>query len=113
MTFMKMDPRVLTLCVFLYLLTPVKCRYDDISPTRLTLIQTSQSTDLNGVISGNCPDVTYPIDYALIWFEGATRYYRATGDKNLLSDLFPAAQKCMDYFLSASCYGSKGFEPHG
>lgn len=87
--------------------------YGDVSPVRLTLLQSAQSADKNGVISGNCPEVTYPVDYALIWFEGAQRYHRATGDTSLLSQLFPAAVKCMDFFLSPACRGGQGFDPKG
>ena len=32
-------------------------RYDDIGPTRMCLLQSSESCDANGVISGNCPEV--------------------------------------------------------
>jgi hypothetical protein len=75
------------------------CMYDDISPVRLCLLQSSQSANGEGVISGNCPNNTYPVDYALLWFEGAWRYLTATGDLATLSTLLPRATKCMDFFL--------------
>jgi hypothetical protein len=32
--------------------------FNDISPIRLALLQTSEAADSNGVISGNCPENT-------------------------------------------------------
>ena len=44
--------------------------YDDVQPMRMSLLQSSQAANAEGVISGNCPENTYISDYALIWFNG-------------------------------------------
>ena len=38
---------------------------------RLALLQASEAANAQGVISGNVPNNTYPLDYCLLWFEGA------------------------------------------
>eukprot|EP00937_MAST-01D_sp_MAST-1D-sp2_P007610 g7610.t1 len=88
--------------------------YDDVRPARLCLLQASEAADAHGVVSGNCPEVTYPADYALLWFEGAQRYFEATGDAATLRTLLPRATRCMDFFLSAGNYDpAAGFAPAG
>lgn len=76
--------------------------YSDIRALKLCLLQSSsaEGVDKNGMISGNCPENTYPLDYVFIWFTGATNYYKATGDKPLLHQLFPRARRCLDYIVS-------------
>ena len=103
----------LTRCFFCHVLAKLP-RYDDLGPIKMCLLQSSQSRDHNGVMSGNCPEVTYPVDYALIWFEGAVGYWRASGDFDLMKQLLPLATACMDFFLSGACYKtSVGFSPTG
>ena len=76
--------------------------YSDVRALKLCLTQASSSdgVDKNGMISGNCPENTYPLDYVFIWFQGAMAYFQATGDKPLLSLLYPRATRCMDYLIS-------------
>ena len=44
--------------------------YSDVRALKLCLTQASSSdgVDKNGMISGNCPENTYPLDYVFIWF---------------------------------------------
>ena len=75
--------------------------YADVRALKLCLLQSSSAdgVDKNGMISGNCPENTYPLDYVFIWFSGAIAYYKATGDKPLLQLLFPRAQRCLDFIV--------------
>lgn len=76
--------------------------YSDVRALKLCLTQASSTdgVDKNGMISGNCPENTYPLDYVCIWFTGAVAYYEATGDKPLMSLLFPRAKRAMDFMVS-------------
>jgi len=78
------------------------------------LEQTAAAADTNGVFSSNCPSGGGITDYALLWFEALSLYLKATGDTATVNGLYPAATKCMDYFLSSQCYDpTKGFNPKG
>lgn len=76
--------------------------YSDVRALKLCLTQASSAdgVDKNGMISGNCPENTYPLDYVCIWFTGAVAYYEATGDKPLMVLLFPRAKRAMDFMVS-------------
>ncbi len=80
----------------------VSACYSDIRALKLCLLQASSAdgVDKNGMISGNVPENTYPLDYVFIWFTGALAYYKATGDKPLLQQLLPRAKRCLDYIVS-------------
>jgi hypothetical protein len=81
-----------------------------VGPIRLLLEQTAEHADANGVFSGNCPEGGGITDYALLWFEAYGLYLQATGDVAAATGLYPSATKCMDYFISGTCYEpSKGF----
>ena len=64
----------------------------------------------DGVISGNCPEVCYPIDYALLWYTGALQYYRISGDIALLRQLRPAADKCMGFLRQPANTSAQGLK---
>ena len=75
--------------------------YPDVRALKLCLLQASSpdGVNANGMISGNCPENTYPLDYVFIWFTGAISYFKVTGDKPLLQLLFSRAKRCLDYIV--------------
>ena len=59
----------------------------------MVVISTILRTSFNAMRMQVC----YPLDYALVWYNGLLDHYRATGDT--LTALLPAAQKCMAFLL--------------
>jgi len=63
--------------------------------------QSAHCADESGMIAGLCPGEINSIStYAMQWVNGVWNFYTKTGDKTLLKDLFPYAERNLDFFLA-------------
>ncbi len=73
--------------------------FGDLSLSRRALVQAAQVARNDGMVAGVGPgDPGYLSTYAAQWTTACVHYYHLTGDKTLLEELFPAAQRNMDAF---------------
>lgn len=73
--------------------------FSDLKIIRRGLVQFSQSARPDGLVAGLCPGgEAYLSTYAAQWVLACVEYYRLTGDRTILSELYPAAQKNMEAF---------------
>ncbi len=68
--------------------------FGDLRLCRRGLVQCAQCARADGLVAGMCPgqDV-FLSTYAAQWVSACVHYWELTGDRTLLADLFPAAQK--------------------
>jgi hypothetical protein len=68
--------------------------YSDLRLFRRALIQFARCAREDGLVAGLCPGGTeYLSTFAAQWVNACLRYYQLTGDKDILSELFPAAER--------------------
>ena len=68
--------------------------YSDLRLFRRALIQFARCAREDGLVAGLCPGGTeYLSTFAAQWVSACLRYYQHTGDKEILSELFPAAER--------------------
>jgi hypothetical protein len=68
--------------------------YSDLRLFRRALIQFARCAREDGMVAGLCPGGTeYLSTYAAQWVSASLRYYQLTGDKDILSELFSAAER--------------------
>ncbi|NJK94879.1 MAG: hypothetical protein HC905_08170 [Bacteroidales bacterium] len=71
--------------------------FSDTRLFRRGFVQSAQSARPDGMIAGLCPGgEAYLSSYAIQWVTGCLNYWRVTGDKTILYDLFDAAIKNME-----------------
>jgi hypothetical protein len=67
--------------------------YGDLRLFRRALIMFARSAREDGLVAGLCPGTpAYLSTFAAQWTSACLRYHQLTGDKDLLAELFPAAQ---------------------
>ena len=67
------------------------------------LRQSAQCALPDGMVAGLCPGTIANVaSFALQWVSGCLNYWRITGDKSVLTDLYEAAQKNLAYMQSCS-----------
>lgn len=77
--------------------------FSDVKLIRRGLVQSAQCAQANGMVAGLCPGgEAYLSSYALQWVSGCLNYWRVTGDKTVLTELFAAAQKNMDAMFAST-----------
>lgn len=70
------------------------CAFDDLRLLRRGLVQCAQSAREDGLVAGMCPGQNIFLStYAAQWVSACWRYWEITGDRTLLSDLWPAAER--------------------
>lgn len=78
--------------------------FSDIGIVRRGLVQSAQCANAEGLVAGLCPGgEAYMASYALQWVPACVTYWRLTGDRTLLADLYAAAEKnvaAFDPFLT-------------
>ena len=68
--------------------------YSDLRLFRRALVMFARSAREDGLVAGLCPGTNqYISTFAAQWQSACLRYYQLTGDKDLLVDLFPAAER--------------------
>ncbi|MGD0227924.1 MAG: family 78 glycoside hydrolase catalytic domain [Terriglobia bacterium] len=68
--------------------------YSDLQLFRRALTQFARCAREDGLVAGLCPGGTeYLSTFAAQWVGACLRYYQLTGDKDLLLELFPAAER--------------------
>ena len=68
--------------------------FSDIRICRRALVQSAQCAREDGMVAGLCPGgENYLSSFAAQWVPACLNYYRLTGDKSLLEELYPAAEK--------------------
>jgi hypothetical protein len=68
--------------------------YSDISICRRGLVQSAQCARSDGMVAGLCPGGEgYLSSFSAQWVPACLNYFRLSGDKSLLVELFPAAEK--------------------
>ena len=73
--------------------------YGDLSLSRRALVQASQVARSDGLVAGVGPgDPGYLSTYAAQWTTACVHYWELTGDKSLLTELYPAARRNMRAF---------------
>ncbi len=73
--------------------------YSDLRLFRRALVQCAQCARADGMVAGLCPGgVIYLATYALQWVTGCVRHWELTGDRALLAELFPAAERNLSAF---------------
>ena len=76
--------------------------YTDLRLCRRGLVQCAQCARKDGLISGLCPGGgAYLTTYAAQWVTACIHYWELTGDKTLLGELFPAAERSFEAFRNA------------
>ncbi len=75
--------------------------FSDVALVGRTLRQSAQCASPGGLVAGMCPggDI-YVASFALQWVSGCLNYWRLTGDKTILIDLFDGARKNLDYMFT-------------
>lgn len=74
--------------------------YSDYGPLRRGLIQSAWCAREDGLIAGMCPGgIIYLSTYALQWLNACYHFYTLTGDKSLLEELYPYAEKNINFFM--------------
>lgn len=75
--------------------------YSDYGPLRRGLQQSAWCAREDGLISGMSPGgIIYLSTYALQWLDACYNFYTLTGDKSLLIELYPYAEKNINYFIN-------------
>jgi alpha-L-rhamnosidase len=75
--------------------------YFDYGPLRRGLQQSAWCSRVDGLIAGMCPGETiYLTTYALQWLDACYNFYTLTGDKSLLEEMYPYAEKNICYFIN-------------
>ncbi|MFI5387045.1 MAG: hypothetical protein ACHQ50_13100 [Fimbriimonadales bacterium] len=73
--------------------------YSDLSLSRRALVQAAQAAREDGLVAGVGPgDPSYLSTYAAQWVSACVHYWELTGDKSILADLLPAAEKNLAAF---------------
>lgn len=68
--------------------------FSDIGIVRRGLVQSAQCANPEGLVAGLCPGgESYMASYALQWVPACLNYWRLTGDRTVLDELFAAAEK--------------------
>jgi len=68
--------------------------FSDISICRRGLVQSAQCARDDGMVAGLCPGgEAYLSSFSAQWVPACLNYYRLTGDKSLLDELYPAAER--------------------
>jgi alpha-L-rhamnosidase len=68
--------------------------FSDLRIIRRGLIQSAQCARADGMVAGLCPGgEAYLSSYAAQWVPACLNYWKLTGDKKLLEELYPAAEK--------------------
>ncbi len=76
--------------------------YTDLRLCRRGLVQCAQCARRDGLISGLCPGGgAYLTTYAAQWVTACIHYWELTGDRTLLEELFPAAERNFEAFHNA------------
>ncbi len=82
--------------------------FSDLKIIRRGLVQFSQCARADGMVAGLCPGGSaYLSTYAAQWVPACMEYWRLTGDKTILEELYSAAEKNMDGF--SKFLGENGF----
>ena len=77
--------------------------YSDLRLCRRALVQCAQCARDDGLICGLCPGgEAYLSTYAAQWLSACVHYWELTGDKSLLTELFPAAERNVEAFEKAN-----------
>jgi hypothetical protein len=73
--------------------------YSDLRLFRRALVQLARCAREDGLVAGLCPGGTeYLSTFAAQWVSACLRYYQLSGEKDLLLELFPAAQRNIGAF---------------
>jgi alpha-L-rhamnosidase len=73
--------------------------FSDLKICRRGLVQCAQCARADGMVAGLCPGgEAYLSSYAAQWVLACLEYWRLTGDKSILEELYPAAQKNIEAF---------------
>jgi alpha-L-rhamnosidase len=73
--------------------------FHDIGICRRGLVQSAQSARSDGMVAGLCPGgEAYLSTYAAQWVSACMEYWKVTGDKSILEELFVPAQRNMEAF---------------
>ena len=76
--------------------------YTDLRLCRRGLVQCAQCAREDGLISGLCPGGgAYLTTYAAQWVTACIHYWELTGDRTLLEEVFPAAERNFEAFQKA------------
>ncbi len=76
--------------------------YSDLRLCRRGLVQCAQCARKDGLISGLCPGGgAYLTTYAAQWVSACIHYWELTGDRTILEELFPAAERNFEAFRKA------------
>ncbi len=68
--------------------------YSDMRMCRRGLVQSAQCARADGMVAGLCPGGEgYLSSFSAQWVPNCVNYYRLTGDKSLLEELYPAAEQ--------------------
>lgn len=68
--------------------------YADLRLARRGLVQAAQCAHTNGLVAALCPGATdYIPGYSALWVGGVLDYWEMTGDRALLEELLPAAER--------------------
>ncbi|MCD9020260.1 hypothetical protein [Cohnella silvisoli] len=74
--------------------------FDDYALIRRSLQQAAYCAREDGFVSGLYPgQPSFLTGSALMWVDGCMRYFRLTGDRSLLTELYDCARKTIDLFL--------------
>lgn len=86
--------------------------HNDLRLIRRGLRQSAWCARPDGVIAGLCPGgTTYLSSYALQWIPAVLHYHRLTGDRALLEEMFPCAEKNLAAFQAHRQAGLVGQVP--
>lgn len=67
--------------------------FSDLRICRRGLVQSAQCARVDGMVAGLCPGGEgYLSSFSAQWVSNCVNYYRLTGDKSLLEELYPAAE---------------------
>ncbi len=73
--------------------------FSDLKIIRRGLVQFAQSARQDGMVAGLCPGgSSYLSSYAAQWVPACLNYWRKTGDKSILEELYPFAENNMEAF---------------
>jgi alpha-L-rhamnosidase len=73
--------------------------FSDIRICRRGLVQSAQCAREDGMVAGLCPGGEgFLSSFSAQWVPACVNYYRLTGDRSLLEELYPAAEKNMAAF---------------
>lgn len=75
------------------------CAYPDLSLPRRALVQAAQAAREDGMVAGVGPGMpTYLSTYAAQWVSACVHFWELSGDKSLLEELLPAAERNLGAF---------------